>query len=95
MSLRADPAGRLQFPWRLVIDGDSLPVARCRITRAPRFPSPSKSESTVSCAREWTMSSFERPSDAYFEEFEVGDVYKHWPGKTITRPTTSLLHESR
>jgi acyl dehydratase len=20
----------------------------------------------------------------YFEEFEVGDVYKHWPGKTIT-----------
>jgi acyl dehydratase len=20
----------------------------------------------------------------YFEEFEIGDVYKHWPGKTIT-----------
>jgi acyl dehydratase len=20
----------------------------------------------------------------YFEEFQVGDVYKHWPGKTIT-----------
>ena len=20
----------------------------------------------------------------YFEDFEVGDVYKHWPGKTIT-----------
>ena len=20
----------------------------------------------------------------YFEEFEVGDVYKHWPGKTVT-----------
>ncbi|HWB71468.1 MAG TPA: MaoC family dehydratase [Egibacteraceae bacterium] len=20
----------------------------------------------------------------YFEEFEVGDVYRHWPGKTIT-----------
>src|SRR6266581_8339891 len=20
----------------------------------------------------------------FFEEFEVGDVYKHWPGKTIT-----------
>ncbi len=21
----------------------------------------------------------------YFEDFEVGDVYKHWPGKTITQ----------
>ena len=20
----------------------------------------------------------------YFEEFNVGDVYKHWPGRTIT-----------
>ncbi|MGH9939342.1 MAG: MaoC family dehydratase, partial [Blastocatellia bacterium] len=20
----------------------------------------------------------------YFEEFTVGDVYKHWPGRTIT-----------
>ncbi len=20
----------------------------------------------------------------YFEDFDVGDVYKHWPGKTIT-----------
>ena len=20
----------------------------------------------------------------YYEEFEVGDVYKHWPGKTVT-----------
>jgi acyl dehydratase len=20
----------------------------------------------------------------YFEEFEVGDVYRHWPGKTVT-----------
>jgi len=44
-----------RFTWRLVIDGDSLPVARCRSPRARRFPSPSKSESTpVSCAREWT-----------------------------------------
>ena len=25
-----------------------------------------------------------RPFGRYFEEFEVGDVYKHWPGKTIT-----------
>jgi len=25
-----------------------------------------------------------RPLGRYFEEFTVGDVYKHWPGKTIT-----------
>ncbi len=25
-----------------------------------------------------------RPLGRYFEEFEVGAVYKHWPGKTIT-----------
>ena len=25
----------------------------------------------------------------YYEEFELGDVYHHWPGKTITRPTTT------
>ena len=25
-----------------------------------------------------------RPFGRYFEDFEVGDVYKHWPGKTIT-----------
>jgi acyl dehydratase len=27
---------------------------------------------------------YERPFGRYFEDFEVGDVYKHWPGKTIT-----------
>lgn len=25
-----------------------------------------------------------RPFGRYFDDFEVGDVYKHWPGKTIT-----------
>ena len=25
-----------------------------------------------------------RPFGRFFEDFEVGDVYKHWPGKTIT-----------
>ena len=27
----------------------------------------------------------------YFEEFEVGDVYKHWPGKTITEAEDHLF----
>ena len=30
------------------------------------------------------MSTFDRPFGRYFEDFEPGDVYKHWPGKTIT-----------
>ena len=27
----------------------------------------------------------------YFEDFEVGDVYKHWPGKTITEDDDHLF----
>src|SRR5215468_7319837 len=30
------------------------------------------------------MTIHERPFGRYFEDFEIGDVYKHWPGKTIT-----------
>ena len=30
------------------------------------------------------MTTIDRPFGRYFEDFEVGDVYKHWPGKTIT-----------
>ena len=30
------------------------------------------------------MTVYERPFGRLFEDFEVGDVYKHWPGKTIT-----------
>src|SRR5947208_8043529 len=30
------------------------------------------------------MATYDRPFGRYFEDFEPGDVYKHWPGKTIT-----------
>ena len=30
------------------------------------------------------MTTHDRPFGRYFEDFEVGDIYKHWPGKTIT-----------
>ena len=30
------------------------------------------------------MTVHERPFGRYYEDFEPGDVYKHWPGKTIT-----------
>src|SRR5256884_7390214 len=32
-----------------------------------------------------------RPFGRYFEDFEVGDVYKHWPGKTITEADDHLF----
>ena len=30
------------------------------------------------------MTVYDRPFGRYLEDFEVGDVYRHWPGKTIT-----------
>ena len=30
------------------------------------------------------MATIDRPFGRHFEDFEVGDVYRHWPGKTIT-----------
>ena len=30
------------------------------------------------------MTEHERPFGRVYEDFEPGDVYKHWPGKTIT-----------
>ncbi len=30
------------------------------------------------------MTTLDRPFGRHFEDFEVGDVYRHWPGKTIT-----------
>ena len=33
------------------------------------------------------MTSFGR----YLEEFEVGDVYRHWPGKTVTEADNHLF----
>lgn len=37
------------------------------------------------------MSTFDRPFGRYFEDFSVGDVYKHWPGKTITEADDHLF----
>ena len=30
------------------------------------------------------MTVYDRPFGRYLEDFEPGDVYRHWPGKTIT-----------
>jgi len=32
-----------------------------------------------------------RPFGRYYEDFEIGDVYRHWPGKTITESDDHLF----
>jgi acyl dehydratase len=37
------------------------------------------------------MSTIDRPFGRYYEDFELGDVYRHWPGKTITEAEDHLF----
>ena len=37
------------------------------------------------------MTVHDRPFGRSFEDFEVGDIYKHWPGKTITEADDHLF----
>ena len=37
------------------------------------------------------MTSYDRPFGRYFEDFEPGDIYRHWPGKTITEADDHLF----
>jgi len=37
------------------------------------------------------VTTFDRPFGRYFEDFEPGDVFKHWPGKTITEADDHLF----
>ena len=37
------------------------------------------------------MTVHERPFGRYFEDFEIGDIYRHWPGKTITESDDHLF----
>ena len=37
------------------------------------------------------MTVHDRPFGRYFEDFVVGDVYRHWPGKTITEADDHLF----
>jgi acyl dehydratase len=37
------------------------------------------------------VTSFERPFGRAFEDFVAGDMYRHWPGKTITEADDHLF----
>jgi acyl dehydratase len=38
-----------------------------------------------------SMSTIDRPFGRYLEDFVPGDIYKHWPGKTITEAEDHLF----
>ena len=37
------------------------------------------------------MTVHDRPFGRYFDDFEIGDVFRHWPGKTITEADDHLF----
>jgi acyl dehydratase len=37
------------------------------------------------------MTTYDRPFGRYFEDFVTGDIYRHWPGKTITEADGHLF----
>jgi acyl dehydratase len=37
------------------------------------------------------MATYERPFGRHYEDFEPGDIYRHWPGKTITEYDNHLF----
>jgi acyl dehydratase len=37
------------------------------------------------------MTVHDRPFGRYYEDFAVGDIYRHWPGKTITEADDHLF----
>jgi acyl dehydratase len=37
------------------------------------------------------MTTYDRPFGRYLEDFEIGDIYRHWPGKTITESDDHLF----
>ena len=61
-----------RFAWRLTIDGESLPGASLGFTTRPRPAAASQ------------VTVYDRPFGRYLEDFVPGDIYRHWPGKTIT-----------
>ena len=61
-----------RFAWRLTIDGESLPGASLGFTTRPRRAAGGR------------VTVYDRPFGRYLEDFVPGDIYRHWPGKTIT-----------
>jgi acyl dehydratase len=37
------------------------------------------------------VATYDRPFGRHFEDFTVGDIYRHWPGKTITEADDHLF----
>jgi len=70
----------------LVIDDESWPGRR---SVSPIVHTPSRAGRPATPYYTRPMTTHDRPFAATSEDFVVGDVYRHWPGKTITSPTTT------
>ena len=64
--------------------GDGVVHAR------PRRSSPSSPRATR-LGQTGRVTTYDRPFGRYLEDFVVGDVYRHWPGKTITEADDHLF----
>ncbi|WP_419855719.1 MaoC family dehydratase [Candidatus Poriferisodalis sp.] len=58
---------------------------------AVRWPDPCTSTTALDHRTEVPVTVHDRPFGRYFEDFEIGDVYRHWPGKTITEADDHLF----
>ena len=79
-----------------MIDGESLPGASLGFsTRARPAPdgdmSPAAGRRPVARTTPRPMTVYDRPFGRYYEDFVPGDVYRHWPGKTITEADDHLF----
>ena len=82
-----------RFTWRFVIDGETLPGGTVSFTTRPCAERPPRRSRTAATrlGQTGSVTTYDRPFGRYFEDFEVGDVYRHWPGKTITEADDHLF----
>jgi acyl dehydratase len=59
-------------------------LSRSRVSYAAVSARIGGSTSTRFCHTGVQVTVHDRPFGRHFEDFEIGDVYRHWPGKTIT-----------
>src|SRR5262249_12850800 len=89
-SLRRSPPNRRRLSPR----ASARSIATSRWASSPRMRSRARSSRATPRARKgargWTPSwrsgnpTGSRMAGRYFEDFKVGETYKHWPGRTIT-----------
>ena len=88
-SARCPSTPGTRYTWRLAIDGESSRTGSLGFTTRP--DAASRAVSGPATDRYHAMTTYDRPFGRYFEDFEPGDIYRHWPGKTITEDDDHLF----